>query len=268
MLQDKIGRLKEYLKDLGSVAIAFSGGVDSTFLLKVAHEALGDNAVAITAQLASIPEYEIRDAVDFAVKEGIRHIVCDIDEFEIEGFQENPKNRCYICKKAIFGKMIETAAENGINNVTEGSNTDDTGDYRPGMKAVSELDVKSPLLDCGWSKREIRDMSKQMGLSTWNKPSMACLASRFAYGETITKEKLKAVEETEKLLFDKGFSQVRVRVHGNLARIETTENEFSKLFDEVLREEIYSALKERGFQYVSVDLRGYRTGSMNESLSL
>jgi uncharacterized protein len=266
-IDDKLAQLKKYLQELGSVAIAFSSGVDSTFLLKVAHDVLGDNAIAVTARSCSFPKRELEEAISFCDKEGIRHFICDSEELEIEGFSNNPPNRCYLCKRELFEKIINIAREQNIAYVAEGSNMDDNGDYRPGLVAVSELKVKSPLREVELTKAEIRALSKGLGLPTWDKQSFACLSSRFVYGESITEEKLNMVDKAEQLLLDMGFHQIRVRIHDRLARIEVMPDEFEKLIEKKNREEIVSKLKSYGFTYVSMDLAGYRMGSMNETLN-
>ena len=264
-LHEKLRKLKEYLSELGSVAVAFSSGVDSTFLLRTAHEVLGDNVIAVTARSCSFPGRELKEAEEFCISEGIRHIIIESEELAIDGFKQNPKNRCYLCKKELFSKMIQTAKEEGIKFVAEGSNLDDNGDYRPGLKAIAELGIKSPLREAGLTKDDIRALSKEMGLKTWDKPSFACLASRFVYGETITEEKLAMVDKAEQLLLDLGFRQVRVRIHGDIARIEILPAEFSKLMEDAVRDKVNSTLKNLGFSYVAMDLEGYRSGSMNEA---
>ncbi|MDR0294210.1 MAG: ATP-dependent sacrificial sulfur transferase LarE [Oscillospiraceae bacterium] len=265
-MSGKYSELKEYLQSLGSVAIAFSGGVDSTFLLKTAHEVLGDRVIAITARSCLFPERELREAAGFCEKEGIRHFIRESEELDIEGFSQNPVNRCYLCKNELFTKIWAVAREQGIPHVAEGSNTDDDGDYRPGIIAVREQGVISPLRHAGLGKQEIRELSREMGLPSWNKQSFACLSSRFPYGERITAERLSMIDRAEQLLIDRGFHQVRVRYHGNLARIETDGDGFRLLEDRALREEIVKEFKTIGFTYVASDLLGYRTGSMNETI--
>lgn len=260
--------LKRYLETLESAAVAFSSGVDSTFLLKTAHEVLGDKVIAVTAKSCSFPKRELEEAKAFCIKEGIRHFICESEELEIEGFSKNPKNRCYLCKKELFEKIGKIAEENQIKYIVEGSNIDDNGDYRPGLLAVAELGIKSPLREAVLTKREIRLLSKEMGLPTWEKQSFACLSSRFVYGETITEEKLSMVDRAEQLLLDKGFHQVRCRIHGTMARIEVMPEEFGRLIENDIRREIVEALESYGFTYITMDLKGYRMGSMNETLEM
>lgn len=267
-LQEKYERLKALIAGYGSIAVAYSGGVDSTFLLYTAHEVLGDQAIAVTAAPVFIPLRELEEARTFCREQGIRHIVIPAENLSIDGVRHNPPDRCYHCKKEIFGKIITAAVEESIAVVAEGSNVDDTGDYRPGMRAIQELRVRSPLLEVRLTKQDIRDLSKELGLSTWDKPSFACLASRFAYGEAITDEKLRMVDRAEQLLLELGFRQFRVRIHGDLARIELLPTELLRAAEEETRKYIVSKLKEYGFCYITLDLAGYRTGSMNEGLSL
>lgn len=262
----KLEKLKEYLKSLGKVAVAFSGGVDSTFLLKIAYEVLGDNVLAVTLKSDVFSKRETAWTREFCKKERIPHLLCEFDPFNVEGFKENPVDRCYICKKALFTRMIQVAGNRGIKYIAEGSNVDDMGDYRPGLKAVRELEILSPLQMAGLSKAEIRQLSKMYGISTWNKPSKACLASRFVYGEEITKTKLEMAEKAEQVLIHFGYEQSRVRIHGNIARIELLPEQIQEF---VLnhRKEVYQSLKEIGFDYITLDLEGYRMGSMNETIA-
>ena len=264
----KYEKIKEYIASFKSVAIAFSSGVDSTFLLYAAKEALGDNVIAVTATSCSFPERELNEAKAYCEQNGIKHYIIKSEELNIEGFAKNPKNRCYLCKRELFEKIGGVAKENGIEVVAEGSNLDDDGDYRPGLQAVRELGVKSPLREIGFTKAEIRELSKEFGLPTWEKQSFACLASRFPYGDIITEDKLKRVDKAEQLLIDMGFGQLRVRIHGDVARIELYPAEFERFMDEKIRVEVYKKFKEFGFSYVALDVLGYRTGSMNETLNL
>ena len=259
-------KLNAILKGLGSVAVAFSSGVDSTFLLKTAHDILGDNAAAVTVRSCVFPDRELEEAIAFCEAEGIRHAVVNADVFAAPGFAGNPPDRCYICKKNLLSKIIRAGAELGMSHVAEGSNADDDGDYRPGMRAVAELGVKSPLKEAGLTKNEIRLLSKELGLQTWDKPSYACLATRFAYGETITEEKLAAVGKAEQKLTELGIRQARVRVHGDIARIEVEPQDFGKIAQPEIAAELNAYLQRLGFLYVTMDLGGYVTGNMNKTL--
>lgn len=267
-LLDKYNRLKDYIASFGSVAVAFSSGVDSTFLLFAAKEALGKNVIAVTATSCSFPERELNESKVYCENQGISHYVIKSEELNIEGFSHNPKNRCYLCKKELFEKIKLVASEHDIAEIAEGSNLDDNGDYRPGLQAVAELGIKSPLREIGFTKDEIRELSKEFGLPTWDKQSFACLSSRFPYGDTINEEKLKRVDKAEQLLLDLGFKQLRVRIHGDLARIELDPCQFDKFMEEETRLLVNKKFKEFGFSYVSLDITGYRTGSMNETLNL
>ena len=281
-LHEKYENLKALIKGYGSLAVAFSSGVDSTFLLKTAADVLGDQVIAVTAASCSFPGRELSEAKQFCADNHIRQVIVNSEELNIEGFRSNPKNRCYLCKHELFEKIWQVAQENGMKQVAEGSNMDDNGDYRPGLRAVEELLVKSPLRAAQLYKEEIRALSKELGLPTWNKQSFACLSSRFVYGETIDEEKLSMVDRAEQLLLDLGFSQVRVRIHGEraipqekkgslggpIARIELNPEEFAKLLSDDVRLSVYDHLKTFGFSYVTMDLKGYRTGSMNETLRL
>ena len=247
-IHKKKKELEEYLSDLESVAIAFSAGVDSTFLLKTAKIVLGSNVIAVTARSCSFPERELKEAAAFCEKEKIEHIIIDSEELSIDGFRNNPRNRCYLCKRELFTKISGIAKECNIRYIAEGSNMDDNGNYRPGLQAVAELGVKSPLRAVGLTKDEIRTLSREMGLPTWDKQSFACLSSRFVYGETISEEKLRMVDKAEQLLLDLGFHQVRVRIHGSIARIEIQPCEFEKLIINGTRIKVYKALKDLGVQ--------------------
>ena len=264
----KFQKLKDILQDLESVAVAYSGGVDSTFLLKVAADVLGDRVIAITAKSSTYPEREFKEAVKYIRGIGAKHIVIISEELEIEGFAKNPVNRCYFCKKELFSKIRKVADDNNINAVLDGSNVDDASDYRPGMKAAKELKVISPLKDAGFTKNDIRVLSKRLGVPTWNKPAFACLSSRFPYGNEITVEKLSMVERAEQFLLDLGFRQIRVRHHGDIARVEVNVEERNKFFNIEIMDKVGNELKSIGFKYVTLDLLGYRTGSMNEGLSV
>ena len=264
MPHDKHNRLQQILREFDRIAIAYSSGVDSTFLLKTAHDVLGSQAIALTAQSRLFTKRELDDAIQFTTQNGIEHVIIDFDALAVSGLAQNPKNRCYLCKKELFTQMQRIAHKRGITHIAEGSNADDVNDYRPGMQAIAELGILSPLRDAELTKQEIRQLSAEMGLPTWNKPSFACLASRIPYGEEITPERLAMIEAAELYLLDLGFNQVRVRHHGNLARIEMDEEGLERLLNKSQREAIHHRLRELGFIHISADLRGYRTGSMDE----
>ncbi|MCR5521901.1 MAG: ATP-dependent sacrificial sulfur transferase LarE [Lachnospiraceae bacterium] len=265
-LKEKYEKLEKIIRNYGSLAVGFSGGVDSTLLLTVAADVLGDRALAVTNVDAGVPERELREAREFCESHGIRHVFCETNPLEIEQYRFNSPDRCYYCKRAIFERITELAKKNGMENVAEGSNVDDEGDYRPGLRAVAELGIKSPLREAGLSKRDIREISKSLGLPTGGKPSYACLASRFVYGEEITKEKLRMIDLAEQFLIDLGFAEERVRLHGDVARIEVNPSCIERIASEEIRTKIYDRFREIGFRYVSLDLKGYRVGSMNDTI--
>jgi uncharacterized protein len=264
---DKYRRLRAILEEMGEVAIAYSGGVDSTLLLKVASEVLGSRSLAVIGRSETYPTREFEEAVRLAGTIGAPYVVVTTEETDNLKFQENPPDRCYFCKTELFGKLAQIAREQGIRHIADGTIADDVGDFRPGMRAKSEKQVRSPLLEASFSKNDVRELSRHLGLPTWDKPAFACLSSRFPYGTGITRENLTRVDRAETLLRDEGFRFFRVRFHDEkTARIEVGVQEISRLLEDVLRERIVTRLKELGFIYVTLDLQGYRTGSMNEAL--
>jgi uncharacterized protein len=262
----KYENLKDILKNLKKVLVAFSGGVDSTFLLKVAQDVLGGEVLAVIASSATYPASEQQGALRLAEDMKVKHKVIHTKELDDPNFRENPPERCYFCKKELFSRLKEIAAEESIPHVVDGSNYEDTFDFRPGSKAAQELDVRSPLKEAGLRKSEIRILSKKLGLPTWDKPAMACLSSRFPYFTSIDNESLRQIDAAEEFLKTKGLSQLRVRHHGQVARIEIKQSDFSSIMEKETREEIVEKLKKIGYQYVTLDLAGYRTGSMNEPI--
>ena len=266
-MPSKLKKLQNTLQNLGSVLIAFSGGVDSTFLLKVAKDTLKDKVFAVIAESPTYPESEVRFALEMCETLGVRRSVIQTDEFSNDNFVNNPKERCYHCKTELFSKLKQIAEQKKIPYVIDGSNYDDKSDYRPGNQAKQELGVRSPLLEAGFRKQDIRDASKAMGLPTWDKPSYACLASRIPYGTKITKEILSKIEAGEQYLHSLGFDQSRVRHHDNIVRIEVDKNSLSQIMNEDLMNKISKKFEQLGYTYVTLDLKGYRTGSMNETLS-
>ena len=260
----KFENLKTNLKKMGSVVVGFSAGVDSSFLLKVASDVLGEKVLAVTINSALFSKQELKDSLKFVKKYEIHHLVIDVDIEEIKHFEENPENRCYFCKKHIFSKIKEIADQENFKYVIDASNYDDLKDFRPGMKALEKLGIISPLINAKIGKKEIRLLSKEMGLETWNKPSYACLASRFPYGVKINKKRLKTVEKAENVLKNFDVKQTRVRFHNDIARLEIFKSDFQKILENA--DEISKEIKELGFKYVTLDIEGYRTGSLIEVL--
>ena len=266
-LQERLAALRSFLAKLDSVVIAFSGGVDSTFLAAIAHEVLGERALAITAHGVSFPAWADEQADQLARRIGIRHRCVSVDQLAVPGFRDNPVDRCYHCKQAILGALKAVAAEEGISCLVDGSNEDDHGDYRPGAMASREHGVRSPLQELHFTKSDIRTVSRALGLATADLPSYACLASRIPYGTPITPEALERVDRLEQFLRAEGFAICRARVHGDLLRIEVEPAFVSRLASDPLRERLSALAKAEGFRYATLDLDGFRSGSMNEALS-
>lgn len=266
VLEKKLEKLKKSLEEMESVLIAFSGGCDSSFLAKVAYDVLGNRAIAVTANSELYADSEVKESKKIASEIGIKHEIISSNELEVHGFRDNPSDRCYFCKKELFSKLIEVAKKQDFRYVLDGSNFDDIDDYRPGMKAGKELNIRSPLKEVELTKVEIRQLSREFGLHTADKPAMACLASRFPYGTKIREEDLKRVEKAEEFLRDLGFAQLRVRHHGDIARIEILPEDIESLLKNGFREKIVAKFKKLGYRYITFDLEGYRTGSMNEVL--
>lgn len=262
----KLDRLRAIFAPMQSVIVAFSGGVDSTFVLKVAHDTIGERALALTTTSPTMPEQDRDTAVRMAVRIGARHLIIDSNELEIPGYAANPINRCYLCKTNLFEICEAKAAELGIGEIVDGLNLDDLHDYRPGMKAAAERRVRHPLVEAELTKAEVRELSRSMGLETWDRPASPCLSSRFPYGTTITPEGLRRVEDGEKVLHALGFRVARVRYHGDVARIEVESSQVPRILEPEIRDIVDRELKKIGFRFVTIDLKGFRSGSLNEGI--
>ena len=267
MLDSKLDHLRAIFTSFDQVIVAFSGGVDSTFVLKVAHDTIGDRVLALTTTSPTMPDQDRLSALAMAQQIGARHLVIESNELTIPGYAQNPLNRCYLCKHNLFTVCEAKAQELNIANIVDGLNLDDLHDYRPGIKAASELRVRHPLVEAELTKAEIRELSRALGLPTWDRPASPCLSSRFPYGTTITEDGLRKVEHGEQLLHRLGFKVARVRYHGEVARIEVETGEIPRLLERSLRDRLDTELKRIGFRFVTVDLKGFRSGSLNEGIA-
>jgi uncharacterized protein len=265
-LNAKFARLRATFLPMSDVIVAFSGGVDSSFVLKVAHDILGDRVLALTTTSPTMPEQDRLSAITFAGQIGVRHLVVESNELEIPGYAGNPLNRCYLCKHNLFTVCEAKGRELQIDNIVDGLNLDDLHDYRPGIKAATELRVRHPLVEAELTKAEVRELSRELGLATWDRPASPCLSSRFPYGTTITEEGLRKVESGEQFLHKLGFAVARVRYHGDVARLEVEAPEIPRLLAPETRDLVDMELKRIGFRFVTVDLKGFRSGSLNEGI--
>lgn len=265
-LQQKLDRLRAIFVPMPSVMVAFSGGVDSTFVLKVAHDTIGERVTALTTTSPTMPDEDRDTAIKMAAEIGARHLVIDSNELEIPGYAANPITRCYLCKTNLFEICEARATALGIGEIVDGLNLDDLHDYRPGMKAAAERRVRHPLVEAELSKAEIRELSRSLDLRTWDRPASPCLSSRFPYGTEITPEGLRKVAEGEKLLHALGFRVARVRYHGEVARIELERDQIARVFEPEIRDTVERELKRIGFRFVTIDLKGFRSGSLNEGI--